>query len=155
MDVEDRSKVVAAIERILVLRRAGQVSVRQTCETLAMVITGAAEGDEALVREWLDPERVSRWRDDCHEPTRAGGAETEAVVTITPAQCRAARKTLKWSRDRLAPRAGISTVKLAGFENETAVLTNEELGGILGALLEAGVGLSSLRSETLKRSDSA
>ena len=108
-----------------------------------MIITGAAERNEALVREWLDPKRVSRWRDDCYEPTRAGGAEAEAVVTITPAQCRAARKTLKWSRDRLAPRAGISTVRLASFENETAVLTSEEMRRIVGALEEAGFEVSS------------
>jgi len=66
-------------------------------------------------------------------------------VTITPEQCRAAREMLKWSRDRL------STVRLASFENETAVLTREELVRITKVLEQAGIELSSLDAEALKR----
>jgi len=72
-------------------------------------------------------------------------------VTITPEQCRAAREMLKWSRDRLAPRAEMSTVRLASFENETAVLTREELVRITKVLEQAGIELSSLDAEALKR----
>ncbi len=39
-------------------------------------------------------------------------------AALTPAQLRAARELLKWSRERLAVRMGISCTTLARFENE-------------------------------------
>jgi hypothetical protein len=49
---------------------------------------------------------------------------------------------LKWSRDRLAPRADMTTSRLARFEQGSASLTHEELGRIAEVLEEAGVTLS-------------
>ena len=64
-------------------------------------------------------------------------------MTISPAQCRAAREMLKWSRDRLAPRAEITIVRLARFEKGSGDLTHEELHRIARALGEAGASFSS------------
>ena len=58
---------------------------------------------------------------------------------------------LKWSRDRLAPRAEMSVARLARFERETADLTDEELDRISASLEEAGIELSSLNADALNR----
>ena len=73
-------------------------------------------------------------------------------MTITPAQCRAAREWLKWSRDRLAPPAGISIVRLARFEKGDGDLTDEELHRIARALGEAGTNFSSVDADERDRS---
>jgi transcriptional regulator with XRE-family HTH domain len=39
-------------------------------------------------------------------------------IALTPLQLRAARKLLRWSRDRLAVRIGVSFMTVARFENE-------------------------------------
>ena len=73
-------------------------------------------------------------------------------MTITPAQCRAAREMLKWSREGLAPRAQITVVRLAKFENGSSDLTDEELHRIARALGEAGAKFSSVDGDERKRS---
>jgi transcriptional regulator with XRE-family HTH domain len=58
---------------------------------------------------------------------------------ITPAQCLEARKLLKWSRDRLAPRCGFSAETLRRFERGSYSLTADQLDGLKVALEAAGV----------------
>ncbi len=58
---------------------------------------------------------------------------------ITPAQCKEARKLLKWSRDRLAPRCGISAATLGGFENGRTDLRPEAKRALRRILARAGI----------------
>ena len=58
---------------------------------------------------------------------------------LTPAECIAARKLLGWSRDRLAPRCGISGAYLARFESRMISPGLDTLQAIRAALEEAGV----------------
>jgi transcriptional regulator with XRE-family HTH domain len=50
-----------------------------------------------------------------------------------------ARKLLKWSRDRLAPRCGFSAETLRRFERGSYSLTPDQLIGLQQALEAAGV----------------
>ncbi len=58
---------------------------------------------------------------------------------ITPAQCLEARKLLKWSRDRLAPRCGISAATLGEFENGRTDLHPEARAALRHLLARAGI----------------
>ncbi len=58
---------------------------------------------------------------------------------ITPAQCLEARNLLKWSRDRLAPRCGISAVTLGSFEAGRTDLHPETRKALRRALTRAGI----------------
>jgi ribosome-binding protein aMBF1 (putative translation factor) len=58
---------------------------------------------------------------------------------ITRSQIRNARKLLGWSRDRLAPKAGISTTYLRKFENGEGDLLAQEVDSLRVALESAGV----------------
>ncbi len=58
---------------------------------------------------------------------------------VTPAQCLEARKLLKWSRDRLAPRCGISAAALSAFEAGTTDLRPEARRALRSVLAKAGV----------------
>ena len=58
---------------------------------------------------------------------------------ITRSQIRNARKLLGWSRDRLAPKAGISTTYLRKFENGDGDLLAQEVDSLRVALESAGV----------------
>lgn len=58
---------------------------------------------------------------------------------VTPAQCLEARKLLKWSRDRLAPRCGISAATLSAFESGRTDLYPEAVSALRRVLQRAGV----------------
>jgi transcriptional regulator with XRE-family HTH domain len=58
---------------------------------------------------------------------------------ITPAQCLEARKLLKWSRDRLAPRCELSLDTLRRFETGAKELRPDDLASLQHALEVAGV----------------
>jgi hypothetical protein len=58
---------------------------------------------------------------------------------ITPAQCLEARKLLKWSRDRLAPRSEMPAERLRLFEIGQRGLPPEELDAIRRALESGGI----------------
>ena len=58
---------------------------------------------------------------------------------ITPAQCLEARTLLKWTRDRLASRCGVSADTLRGFELGRLVPRPAKLAAIQRGLEEAGV----------------
>ena len=58
---------------------------------------------------------------------------------ITGAQIREARKLLGWSRDRLAPRAGLPVNRLGDYELGRRILPLEEVEALKGALEAAGV----------------
>jgi transcriptional regulator with XRE-family HTH domain len=60
-------------------------------------------------------------------------------TVITPVQCREARKLLRWSRDRLAPRCGISAATLSAFESGTTDLRPEVRRVLRGVLAKAGI----------------
>jgi transcriptional regulator with XRE-family HTH domain len=60
-------------------------------------------------------------------------------VVITPAQCLEARKLLKWSRDRLAPRCGISAATLGEFENGRTGLHPAARAALRRLLAKAGI----------------
>jgi transcriptional regulator with XRE-family HTH domain len=59
--------------------------------------------------------------------------------TLTPAQLRAARELLKWSRERLAVRMGISCTTLARFENEGWYLKAFDASKAREAIEAAGI----------------
>ncbi len=58
---------------------------------------------------------------------------------ITPAQCLEARELLGWTRERLAPRCGLSHTGLQRFEVGVLFPKSESLASIQRALEEAGV----------------
>ncbi len=58
---------------------------------------------------------------------------------ITGAQISSARKLLGWPRDRLAPKAGISTTMLKRIEEGAYVPSIEERSALRAALEEGGV----------------
>ena len=58
---------------------------------------------------------------------------------ITPAQCLEARKLLKWSRDRLAPRCGMSAEGLRRFEIGGRELSAKDRATLKRRLEAAGV----------------
>ena len=58
---------------------------------------------------------------------------------ITPTQCLEARKLLKWPRDRLAPRCGISAVTLGAFEAGRTELHPETRKALRRILARAGI----------------
>jgi transcriptional regulator with XRE-family HTH domain len=58
---------------------------------------------------------------------------------ITGEQIRAARKLLGWSRDRLAPRAGLPINRLGNYELGRRILPLDEVEALKGALEAAGV----------------
>ena len=58
---------------------------------------------------------------------------------MTPAQSMEARKLLKWSRDRLAPRCGMPAERLLQFEIGACLLTGIDDDALKSALEAAGV----------------
>jgi transcriptional regulator with XRE-family HTH domain len=58
---------------------------------------------------------------------------------ITGEKIRAARKLLGWSRDRLAPRAGLPVNRLGAYELGRRILPLDEVEALKGALEAAGV----------------
>lgn len=58
---------------------------------------------------------------------------------ISPAQCRAARALLQWSRERLAAESGVHTNTVTSFELEQRQPIRANLAAIVGALEAAGV----------------
>ncbi len=59
-------------------------------------------------------------------------------AVFTPAPCREARKLLKWSHDRLAPRCGMSAGRVRLFETGQYDLPPAALASLQRALEEAG-----------------
>lgn len=60
-------------------------------------------------------------------------------ATLTPAQCRAARALIGWSRDQAANAAKVAERTLVDFENGTRSPRDSTLTAIRGALEAAGV----------------
>jgi len=58
---------------------------------------------------------------------------------MTPDQSMEARKLLKWSRDRLAPRCGMPAERLRQFEIGACLLTGIDDDALKSALEAAGV----------------
>ena len=58
---------------------------------------------------------------------------------ISPAQSRAARGMLKWSRDKLTEASGVPKRTLAGFEGDETTPRANTLSAIRSALESAGV----------------
>ncbi len=58
---------------------------------------------------------------------------------MAPAQSMEARKLLKWSRDRLAPRCGMPAERLRQFEIGACLLTGIDDDALKSALEAAGV----------------
>ena len=58
---------------------------------------------------------------------------------VTPVQCFEARRLLQWSRDRLAPRCGISAATLGEFENGRTDLRPEAKRALTRVLARAGI----------------
>jgi transcriptional regulator with XRE-family HTH domain len=58
---------------------------------------------------------------------------------VTPAQCRAARRLLKWSQDDLATMASVSLLTVWNLENEKFKTRPATLAAIWAALKAAGV----------------
>jgi transcriptional regulator with XRE-family HTH domain len=69
---------------------------------------------------------------------------------ITPAQCLKARKLLKWSRDRLAPRCGFSAETLRKFERGSYSLATDQLISLQQALEAAGVEFTNIGEPGVK-----
>ncbi|KFI28169.1 helix-turn-helix transcriptional regulator [Paenirhodobacter enshiensis] len=60
-------------------------------------------------------------------------------MSLTPAQCRAARGLVNWSQTRLAEEAGVSRATVTSFEAEKRVPIGNNLDAIRSALEAAGV----------------
>ena len=60
-------------------------------------------------------------------------------MPISPAQCRAARALLGWTREQLAVRAGKGYRCVANFESESRAVRSETLNVIKISLEAAGV----------------
>ena len=58
---------------------------------------------------------------------------------ISPAQCRAARALLNWTREQLAEQSRVSKMTLADFETAKRQPYDRTLADIRSALEEAGV----------------
>jgi transcriptional regulator with XRE-family HTH domain len=76
---------------------------------------------------------------------------------MSPKQCRAARAWLKWSRLRLADKAGVSFSTVRDFEAGRRVPTADNLKAIRRALEDAGIrfyrrgGIDRLHGPTITR----
>jgi hypothetical protein len=64
---------------------------------------------------------------------------TTALPTITPRQCRDARKLLGWIGLELARKAEVEPVDLIRFEYGTATLDRDALSRIRSAIESAGI----------------
>jgi transcriptional regulator with XRE-family HTH domain len=58
---------------------------------------------------------------------------------LSPAQCRAARALLEWSRDQLAAASGVSVRTIVDFESGARSPRQPTLEALLRALTSAGV----------------
>lgn len=62
-------------------------------------------------------------------------------MTISPAQCRAARALLAWLQDDLARAANIGNSTVRDFEKGRREISNESLRAIRAAIENAGIEL--------------
>lgn len=60
-------------------------------------------------------------------------------MTISPAQCRAARAMLNWSQEKLSKKAQIARTTVADFEREVRKPINNNLLAIQKALEQNGI----------------
>lgn len=63
-------------------------------------------------------------------------------LSMTPAQCRAARGLLNWTQGQLAQAASVSAVTVRNFENEKSSPQRATLAVMRAALEAAGVDLT-------------
>jgi transcriptional regulator with XRE-family HTH domain len=61
------------------------------------------------------------------------------AVSITPAECKAARKLLGWSQARLAGQSGVQNSAMSKFEMGVRQLAEPKVAAIRQALEAAGV----------------
>jgi len=66
----DDKRLNQLIDSILSAVILTEVSPLQAREAIAHVLTAAAIDDEKEVRDWLDPERVGRWKEECRRAKR-------------------------------------------------------------------------------------
>ena len=64
---EDHRKIDTALDGVLDAYHQGRVTREQAREALAHVITAAAQGNEAEVRDWIEPDRLDRWKKLCSQ----------------------------------------------------------------------------------------
>ncbi len=64
-----------------------------------------------------------------------------STISLTSAQCRAARALLDWTQQSLAKEAGVSESSVVDLERERRAVSPEILGRIAAALKRAGVKL--------------
>ncbi len=62
-------------------------------------------------------------------------------MSLTPAQCRAARALLAWTQDHLAERAAVSRGTIRGFETGQHALQRATAAAIRRAFEAAGIAL--------------
>jgi transcriptional regulator with XRE-family HTH domain len=65
--------------------------------------------------------------------------ENLSFLMLSPAQCRAGRALLEWSRDRLAEEAGVGVRTVVNFESGARAPRQPTLEALLRALTSAGV----------------
>ena len=64
------------------------------------------------------------------------------VRMITPAQCRAARGLLQWTREQLAKESGLSVTTVTAFELESRQSSRTTIAQLTGALEAAGIAFA-------------
>jgi transcriptional regulator with XRE-family HTH domain len=70
--------------------------------------------------------------------TIADSVRGSHFLSMTPAQCRAARALLQWSQDDLAREAGINAVTLRNYENGKTAAQRASIRVLRQALEKAG-----------------
>ena len=65
----DQKQLTEMIDSVLNAVVMTQVTVPQARDALTHLLTAAARGNETEVRDWFNPERIDRWKEECRKPT--------------------------------------------------------------------------------------
>jgi len=63
----DQKQLTEMVDSVLNAVVMTQVSVPQARDALAHLLTAAARGKETEVRDWFNPERIDRWKEECRK----------------------------------------------------------------------------------------
>jgi hypothetical protein len=63
----DHKQLTEMIDSVLNAVVMTQVSVPQARDALTNLLTAAASGNETEVRDWFNPERIDRWKEECRK----------------------------------------------------------------------------------------